>query len=217
MMIKLPKHWQRKKIGEIANINMGQSPESMYINESNKGVPFCQGNTKFGYRYLNKPNKFCTKPTKIANKNDVLLSVRAPVGALNIASYNLCIGRGLSALYSKNNNNHFLYYLLLSLKNKISRCSQGTTFESINRNDIEDLKCNIPTDIEQYKIAEILSTCDDCIETTEKLIEAKQRLKKGLMQKLLTGKIRFKEFIKSKQTQKTRFGDFPKDWEIKKI
>ncbi len=84
-------------LGEVAEINMGQSPESTYVNDQNEGIPFLQGNAEFGSK--NPKHKFCcTKPTKVCSAEDVLISVRAPVGDVNVADKSYCIGRGLAAV-----------------------------------------------------------------------------------------------------------------------
>ena len=105
------KNWKRAKLGEVANVNMGQSPSSKYYNLRGDGLPFYQGVTDFGEKYLKK-STYCTNPTKIADSSQILFSVRAPVGEVNIATEKCCIGRGVAALSIKNGNNDFLYFLL---------------------------------------------------------------------------------------------------------
>jgi len=104
-------NWEIVKLKEIAEIIMGQSPKSEFYNTNREGLPFFQGCSEF--EELNPvPKKWCTKPLKIAYKDDVLMSVRAPVGALNIADRKCIIGRGLCAIRTKLNSRRFLYYLL---------------------------------------------------------------------------------------------------------
>ena len=94
---KIPKHWQVKKLGEVCKIILGQSPPSDTYNTTGTGLPFFQGKAEFTELYP-IVEKWCSSPNKIAEPNDILLSVRAPVGALNIANQKCCIGRGLAAI-----------------------------------------------------------------------------------------------------------------------
>jgi len=162
---KLPEGWKRVKLGEVAEIIMGQSPKSEFYNEKGDGLPFLQGNRTFGYRFP-KIDMYCSKPIKIAKKSDVLFSVRAPVGDINIANQDICIGRGLAAIRA---NNHsitlYLYYLLKFLKNEILNFEGGTVFGSISKKDLEGIETLIPEDInEQKAIASVLSSLDDKID-----------------------------------------------------
>ena len=100
--------WIEVKLSDIADIIMGQSPKSKYYNSNNIGLPFFQGCSEFGEIYP-KAEKYCSRPIKIGKKNDVLMSVRAPIGTLNIADRECCIGRGLCAIRSKEND-RFVYY-----------------------------------------------------------------------------------------------------------
>jgi len=94
---EIPSHWRSFKGKYIANFNMGESPDSSNVNQDGEGLPFIQGNAEFGDIYPTERN-YCTEPTKICMKGDVLVSVRAPVGALNIANKKFVIGRGLAAI-----------------------------------------------------------------------------------------------------------------------
>lgn len=160
---KIPENWEVKTLESVANVEMGQSPKSKYYNEKRKGCPFLQGVTTFGSRYT-RIERYTTKSPKVAQKGSILLSVRAPVGEINIAPEELCIGRGLSALTMKNNNNKFLYYLLLYLKKTIINHQTGTVYGSINKTIIENFKVPVPPLPEQKAIAKILSDLDDKIE-----------------------------------------------------
>jgi len=163
MSEKIPKGWKRVKLGDVTKINMGQSPKSEFYNTEGIGLPFLQGNRTFGYRFP-KIDTFCSNPTKIAKKGEILFSVRAPVGDINIANQDICIGRGLAALKAKNDNNIFLFYLLHFLKREILNSEGGTVFGSINKKDLENLKILIPPLSEQKAIASILSSLDDKID-----------------------------------------------------
>jgi len=156
--------WRKVRLGDIADIIMGQSPESKYCNKLGKGLPFLQGNRTFGFKYPTY-DTYCTNGNKFAKPNDVLLSVRAPVGDLNITKEHICIGRGLASLSMKNENNDYLYYLLRANIDKLLSRESGTVFGSINRNDISNLEVLvIDSDEKQREVSDILSTLDDKIE-----------------------------------------------------
>ena len=157
------------ELGDIAEVTMGQSPKSEYYNTDKEGLPFLQGNKTFGFKYPSF-DMYTSSITKIAKKDSILMSVRAPVGDLNIASEDLCIGRGLCSLNMKNDNNNFLYYLLkFNLPNLLNRES-GTVFGSINKKDIETLEVAIPKEESiQYKIVDILLSIDNLIIILKKI------------------------------------------------
>ena len=153
-----------KNIGQIAEVIAGQSPPSDSYNEKSEGLPFYQGKTDFGE--LNPtPRKWCTNPTRIAQTNDVLMSVRAPVGPVNIANEEACIGRGIAAIRAKDAYDfNYIYFYLKNNQELISRYSTGSTFKSISKKDIE--KINIPIPVypeDQKRIAQVLSDCETLI------------------------------------------------------
>ncbi|GAA0123462.1 hypothetical protein UT300018_27800 [Clostridium faecium] len=207
----IPVEWEIKKLEEIAEIIMGQSPDSSSYNEEGQGIPFFQGKTEFGSIYP-EVKKWCTQPTKTAKPLDILMSVRAPVGDVNINNIESCIGRGLSAIRaSKNSNYRYIYYFLQQNNKQLERSSQGSTFTAINSSDLKNLYIIVPPLIEQEKIASILSTIDEHIEQVDGLIEKTKELKKGLMQRLLTKGIGHTEF------KMTEIGKIPKVWEVKSL
>lgn len=155
--------WKECKLGDVAEINMGQSPKSEFYNQDKIGLPFLQGNRTFGLKYPYF-DTYCSEPTKIAKHGEILFSVRAPVGDINIANDEICIGRGLCAINSKNKNNEFLYYLLHFLKNEIINNESGSVFGSINRTDLSNINILYPPLEEQKAIAEVLSSLDDKID-----------------------------------------------------
>ena len=160
--------WKDLTLGAIAEINMGQSPESKYYNFNELGLPFLQGNRTFGAKYPTF-DTYCNHPKKIAKKSEILFSVRAPVGDINIATTDICIGRGLCSLNMKEGNNDFLYYLLHHLKSSILNVETGTIFGSVNRTDLLKINVSLPPLPAQKKIAHILSTLDDKIELNRKM------------------------------------------------
>lgn len=158
-----------EKLGNIADLTMGQSPKSEYYNFEKQGLPFLQGNKDFGFKYPSL-DMYTSNITKVAEKNDILMSVRAPVGDINIAPEKLCIGRGLCSLKMKESNNIFLYYLLKYYSNVFINNESGTVFGSINKNDINNLNILIPKDIgDQDKIGQILNQIDSKIEVNMKI------------------------------------------------
>ena len=159
------------KLSDIADITMGQSPKSEYYNNESKGIPFLQGNRTFGDRYPSF-DTWTTSPTKIAKAGDVIMSVRAPVGDLNITPVDICLGRGVCSIHAKNGCQEFIYYLMqFSIKQLLSKES-GTIFGSVNRNDIKNLIIDIPENIEtQKKIARFLGCIDEKIELNKAINE----------------------------------------------
>lgn len=148
-----------KRLKDECYIIMGQSPSSEYYNQEENGIPFLQGRKTFGDKYP-KIDTWTTKPFKVGIKNSVLMSVRAPVGDVNIAPFDICIGRGLASIKMKNNNNQYLYYLLKNNIDVIKRKSSGTVFAAINRSDLENLTLNFNNEDEQLKIEKILNNID---------------------------------------------------------
>ena len=156
--------WETVELKSIADVTMGQSPKSDFYNENYEGMPFLQGNKTFGDKYPSF-ELHTTSIKKVAKKNSVLMSVRAPVGDLNIASEDICIGRGICAIWMKNNNNEFLYYLLKANISQLINRESGTVFGSINKRDIETFKIKAPKDPKiQLKIMTILKDIDEKIE-----------------------------------------------------
>lgn len=154
----------RYRLEEIADVIMGQSPKSEYYNTEKKGLPFLQGNRTFGFKYPTF-DTYTTVAPKIARAGDVIMSVRAPVGALNIAPVNVCLGRGVCSLRMKNGNQSFLFYLMKYYVPYLLKKESGTVFGSVNRDDINRLEVNIPEDAEVQKIiARYLEMIDDKIE-----------------------------------------------------
>jgi type I restriction enzyme S subunit len=136
----IPEGWENAELKDIANITMGQSPPGETYNEAGDGVIFYQGCTDFGNRFPTV-RKFTTEPTRFAKEGDILLSIRAPVGTLNLAKEDCCIGRGLAALNSKDNCIAYLFGVMVNLKQIFDRRNaDGTTFGSITKDDLFSLK-----------------------------------------------------------------------------
>jgi type I restriction enzyme, S subunit len=211
---EIPEDWNITNLGDrrFIDLIMGQSPPSSTYNDKGIGLPFLQGKAEFGEMYP-VPILYCSNPIKIAEKNDLLLSVRAPVGDVNIAKFKSCIGRGLASIRTKHGkmNYLFLFYYLEYSKNLLDSLSMGSTFKAITKKEIENFIVLTPSLSEQKKIAEILSTVDKSIEEVDGSITNTLRLKKALMQELLTKGIGHEEF------KETGIGEIPKGWNVLKI
>jgi type I restriction enzyme S subunit len=141
---EIPEGWAATTLSKFANITMGQSPPGESYNQERIGMVFFQGATDFGWRYP-KVREFTTSPSRLAKQGDILLSVRAPVGTLNIADQDCCIGRGLSALNAKSGHDSFLFEVMLYFKCIFDRRnSSGTTFGSITKEDLHSLEFACP-------------------------------------------------------------------------
>jgi type I restriction enzyme S subunit len=179
--------WVEKKLGEISGIIMGQSPMSQYYNNNKIGLPLIQGNADIENRKTIIRN-YTTQITKRCDEGDVLLSVRAPVGAVAKAEFEACIGRGICAIKT---DNDFLYHYLLYIENEWDKYSKGSTFDSINSNELKNTEIYLPKSKEEEQaIAQILTDMDNEIEQLEKERQKYTALKQGAMQQLLTGQIR---------------------------
>ncbi len=151
------------KLSEVVDITMGQSPKSKYYNTDGNGYPFLQGNRTFGFKYPTF-DTYTTVMTKSAKAGDVIMSVRAPVGDLNITPVDMCLGRGVCSLRMKNGNQDFLFYMMKYYVSYLTQKESGTVFGSVNRNDINSLEIDIPDDVEkQQVISRYLSMLDDKI------------------------------------------------------
>jgi type I restriction enzyme S subunit len=192
---RIPKEWGVVRLGDenIAKLVMGQSPPSSTYNKEKKGLPFLQGKIEFGEIYPT-PTVYCSNPIKIAELNDILLSVRAPVGDVNIAPFRCCIGRGISAIRPRQDKLHhlFLFYFLKFNGKKFEALSAGSTFKAVRKQEIESYVIPLPPLPEQRRIAEILSTVDQKLEIERNEKARLERIKQGLMDLLLTGKIRLR-------------------------
>lgn len=160
---EIPEGWSDKTLSQIANITMGQSPEGSSYNEDGEGTIFYQGSTDFGWLFPST-RQYTTAPSRMAKKGDILLSVRAPVGDMNIANTDCCIGRGLAALNSKTGSDGFLFYVMKYFKKIFDRRnSEGTTFGSITKSDLHSLTLAFPT-------ADLLKKYDDVVTNYNKMI-----------------------------------------------
>ena len=190
--VRFSGEWCTCTLSEVAHIIMGSSPKSEAYNDNGLGLPLIQGNADIKCR-VSCPRVYTSDITKECTPGDILLSVRAPVGTVALSQHKACIGRGISAIKSKRKmSQSFLYQWFLWFEPKWCYLSQGSTFESINSDDIKTLKLSVPNFEEQQKIAAVLSAADVEISTLEKKLACLKDEKKALMQQLLTGKRRVK-------------------------
>ena len=187
---KIPKGWRIGTLGNICNITMGQSPPGETYNEEEKGLPFYQGVVDFDFRFP-KLRVYCTFPTRFANEADILLSVRAPVGRLNIADKHCAIGRGLAALNLKKGYAGYIYYLLSAHKSYWDKYeAEGTVFGCANKSDIHDMKIIIPIENIKSIYDEIIMALDENIKRMSKEINILTLIRDSLLPRLMSGKIR---------------------------
>ena len=152
------------KLGEIVDVIMGQSPKSEFYNTDGKGYPFLQGNRTFGLKYPTF-DIYTTVLTKLAEAGDVIMSVRAPVGDLNITTVDMCLGRGVCSLRMKNGNQSYLFYMMKYYIPYLLQKESGTVFGSVSKRDITELEVGIIEDVEKQKrIVRYLEMIDDKIE-----------------------------------------------------
>lgn len=208
----VPEDWKVVDLVEAAKIEMGSSPKSKFYNKNGSGLPFFQGNNEFGRRFPNI-EVWCSEPVKVAEQGDILISVRAPVGDLNITKKKSCIGRGLAAISSEKFNREYLFYHLQERNKWLNRISAGSTYDSINSSQLKNLKLRYPPISEQRRIASVLYNVDQAIQKTEEVIEQTQRVKKGLMQDLFTeGYYDYDRFEKHHV-----LGKYPQNWKVEKL
>lgn len=159
-------------LGDICKITMGQSPDSSTYNTANIGLPFYQGNADFGELYP-KTRIWCSQPQKIAEPENILLSVRAPIGALNIAKEKCCIGRGLAAITPHKNFcfNKYIFYVLKYKHNELNAKGTGSTFKAISKSILNYLPIDLYPIDEQKRIAAILDKANELIALRKQQIE----------------------------------------------
>ena len=189
---EVPKGWNVGILSDIANITMGQSPAGESYNENGEGMMFFQGSTDFGSRFP-MPRVYTTAPTRFAKTGDILMSVRAPVGALNIAMEDCCIGRGLAALNSKIGSQIYLIQLLNNFRAVFdSMNGNGTTFGSINKDTLHALKIIIPPNNVLQQFEMIITPIEKQIRECEKENQELSTLRDWLLPMMMNGQARIK-------------------------
>ena len=187
----IPEGWRWVRLGDMAEVVMGQSPPGELVTDWDgtvahvRGLPFIQGNAEFGTKSPD-PMKWCAQPSKVGVPGDVLISVRAPVGETNKVDKKLGIGRGLAAVRFNKSSRAFGWHVLNHTKEALDRVTQGSTFQAIGGSELRSLPILLPPPSEQWCIAAVLDSIDDAIERTAAVIAATEQLRDSLLHQLLT-------------------------------
>ncbi|WP_170245717.1 restriction endonuclease subunit S [Corynebacterium flavescens] len=181
--------WSRATLGRISKVTMGQSPVGSSYNTKGNGLPLIQGNADVSKRATIE-RVWTSSPTKISEPGNVILTVRAPVGHAAIASHRICLGRGVCGL-DAGKDNSFLFHLLVSSESRWSLFSQGSTFTAVGSNEVDSFTIDWPCDPEERSaIAKVLQDADQEIDALQRRLESVSSIKQGMMQELLTGRVR---------------------------
>jgi len=184
----VPEGWVMRKLIEIADITMGQSPKSFFYNESGSGLPFHQGVSNFGHRFPSH-QIYCTEEARIAEAGDILFSVRAPVGRINITLDKIIIGRGLAAICSKNDQQNILFYALKSHFFKEDMIGGGSIFNAITKKDLYDVQLMLPSESIIRMFIEHVRPVDQQIENLNRQITRLVQARDILLPRLMSGEI----------------------------
>ena len=189
----IPEGWKVGTLADIAEITMGQSPAGNSLNENREGMIFYQGSSDFGFRFPSI-RVFTTEPKRLAVANSVLFSVRAPVGDINVAKEECCIGRGVASIKSKYGHDSYLFYTMKSLRKLFdSFDGEGTVFGSINKKTLSAIQILLPSDgiVEQFN--NIASSFDDRIRSLSDENSRLSTLRDTLLPRLMSGEIEVPE------------------------
>ena len=189
----VPRGWSYSTIGQSFILTMGQSPPGDTYNENGEGVPFYQGRTDFGFRFP-KQRVFCTEPSRLAITGDTLVSVRAPVGDVNIALDECALGRGVASLRHPEGHQSFVFYAVRCLKPYFEmHDGEGTVFGSINKKDFQALPIVLPPENLLTSFESIVTPIDAAIENNEKKLRCLTQLRDTLLPRLISGQLRLPE------------------------
>ena len=208
--MNLLEHWEVVRLGDVCNIIMGQSPPSTTYNDKGVGMPFLQGKAEFTELFP-APTKYCTKRLRVSPKGSVLLSVRAPVGDVNLGDREYIIGRGLTSISLKRGNNRFLFYSLLHNKAEIEAKGYGSTFKSINKTAINDFQIALPPLPEQRAIAHVLGAIQEAKAARGRELTLERECKAALMDHL------FSYGTEGEPRKQTEIGEIPESWEVVRL
>jgi len=184
----IPQGWEVRKLGEVCRLTMGQSPKSEFYNDVGTGVAFHQGVTDFGSRFPSD-RLFCTVDGRSAETGDILFSVRAPVGRMNIANKKIILGRGLSAIRHKNNHQTFLWEQLRNRFTEDDMIGNGSIFASVTKDEMQGIILLCPPINVVQAIEEILIPIHKSIESLSSSIINLRRTRDLLLPRLLSGQI----------------------------
>ena len=216
---EVPEGWEVKKLKYVAHVEMGQSPESDFYNKDGNGVPFLQGNADFKEIYP-QPQVWTIEGNKYSKKDDILISVRAPVGEINISDNRYAIGRGLVALrFCEKFNFKFYYYLFNKAKNYFDSVSTGTTYTSVSTDDIKNISVVVPPKEHQITIATFLdqktTKIDDLIKKNETLVELLKEKRQAIISHAVTKGLDPNANMKNSGVE--WIGEIPQGWEVKRL
>jgi len=190
---EIPEGWEVAIMGNQFRIVMGQSPPGSTYNESRKGSPFYQGRVDFSYRFPQQ-RVFCTAPTRFAQDGDTLVSVRAPVGSVNMAVERCAIGRGVAAVRYLTGSRSYTYYFVRSLKKIFENFeAEGTVFGAINKDGFNSIKCVVPPIRLVERFDALCKPLDDKIERNERESRTLAALRDTLLPRLISGQLRVKD------------------------
>lgn len=184
----VPEGWIKKPLGEIAYITMGQSPKSIYYNQDGDGLPFHQGVTNFGFRFPSHKT-YCRVQSRLAEPGDILFSVRAPVGRINLSRDKIVIGRGLAAIRDNQNRQNFLFYALKSHFFKEDMMGGGAIFAAITKKDLHGVKLIVPPERIANMFMEHVQPIDLLMENLQQTIEGLSQARNLLLPRLMNGEI----------------------------
>ena len=185
----IPQGWEAGTVSDGFNLTMGQSPPGNTYNEEGNGLPFYQGRTDFGFRFPTR-RIYCTAPTRYAKPGDTLVSVRAPVGDINMADEECCIGRGVAAVRHKSGATSFTYHAMANLEPDFAKFeAEGTVFGSINKQSFENLRFVIPPPQVIAAYEHQAAPLDEQIHTLEHQSRTLATLRDALLPKLLSGEL----------------------------
>ena len=192
--------WSDRPLSDLAVVTMGQSPPSIFYNSRGEGLPLIQGNADIEDRKTIE-RIWTTQGNKRCDLGDLILTVRAPVGAVAVASINACIGRGVCGLKPFGDSS-FLFHALVHAEDRWQALEQGSTFTAANSDQVGQFRIFVPDDVnEQRAIAKVLSAVDGLIDSLDALIAKKRAIKQATMQQLLTGKTRLPGFSGAWETK----------------
>ena len=184
----VPEGWEKKRLIDIAELIMGQSPKSIFYNDKGEGLPFHQGVTNFGERFV-EHKTYCTTKNRIAENSDILCSVRAPVGRLNITLDRIIIGRGLSSIRSKLDHQSFLYYNLKEHFFKEDMIGGGAIFAAVTKKDMENQKLLCPPTDMIEKFEDISDPIDEQLKVLHTQNIKLKQARDLLLPRLMNGEI----------------------------
>lgn len=213
---EMPEHWEVKRMKHLAELTMGQSPSSNEFNDEGLGLPFLQGNADFGHTSP-EPRTYCEVATKFANPTEILLSVRAPVGAINIANQKFAIGRGLCSIEAGSEYSmRFLYHALHVVRDELTSVATGSTYKAVTIDQVANAQCTCPPLLEQTVIAAFLdretAKIDELVTEQRRLMELLKEKRQAVISHAVTKGLN--PDVSMKPSGVEWLGDVPEHWEV---